>query len=159
MALTVAITCDATLHWMDYRIEADEVTLAWQTDSFTDSFRDFLTAVVDALAGQTGYVEFTDVPLAKRLLLEPSGDRLALTILEFHDWPILQSVIGEPGGALDVRLRTFAGAVLSAGKRLAEDRQDYVRAARHQFPDDRLEELALALKKGSSGAQQKSHRS
>ena len=145
MALTVNVSCDPA-RWMDYRIEADDAVLVWQTENFRNSFEELLVAVADALKGQGGAVEFTDVPRAMRLTLEPSGDRLGLTLLSFDDWPILQSAVGEPVGALDVRLRTFAGAILAAGQKLAEDAQAYEKASRYPFPEKRLAELAEALK-------------
>ena len=146
MGLLVAITCDPALHWMDYRIEVNGIALAWQTDSFRDSFRELLIAIGDALGGQSTYVEFTDVPLARRLSLEPSGERLVLSLLEYDNWPILQSAIGHPLGSVDVRLSTFAGAVLSQGQILGADIAAYERASRHIFPQDRLAHLALVLR-------------
>jgi hypothetical protein len=145
MALVVSVTCNPG-SGMDYRIETDDGGLIWQTENFRDSFRELLIAVADALRGQRGFVEFTDLPRSTRLMLEPCDDRVELTLMAFDDWPILPSAVGDPVGALDVRLRTFAGAVLSAGQRLSEDRQAYEQGSRYEFPGQRLTDLAATLK-------------
>jgi hypothetical protein len=123
MALVVSVTCNPG-SGMDYRIETDDGGLIWQR----------------------GFVEFTDLPRSTRLMLEPCDDRVELTLMAFDDWPILPSAVGDPVGALDVRLRTFAGAVLSAGQRLSEDRQAYEQGSRYEFPGQRLTDLAATLK-------------
>jgi hypothetical protein len=130
---------------MGYRIVADDHALSWRTENFIDSFSDLLAATADALSGRVGVVEFTDLPDAWRLRLRPEGDRLLLTLDGYRNWPILPSAVGVLAGQLDVRSKTFAGAVFSQGQVLGRDTGAYSHAARNEFPYARLAELSKAL--------------
>lgn len=117
----------------------------------SDALGGLLEAVVRLLEGQPeATASFADEPGEYRWrMVRVSSDRVALRILEFPQlWGNRPDQEGKPLLETECRLRTFAGAVLSASQRVLEEhgadgyRERWVK---HEFPLENLQRLKALL--------------
>lgn len=139
-------------HRAECQIDVDGTHLFMHVSYFSDAFDDLVRATLTMLA--TGSVEtavFNDLPGTYRWRLTPAGDRLNIRIVTYDDTFARED---DPTGWLsfdaDCRLRTFAGAVVSAGQRLLATHGEDGCAEQwgHPFPAAPLAQLKQALRKG-----------
>lgn len=138
--------------WADCEIDVDGVHLFMQASYLSDAFDDLVRATLSMLVNaRVEAAVFNDEPGTYRWRLTPSGERLNIRIVTY-DEPFARE--SDPTGQLsfdaDCRLRTFAGAVLSAGQQLLATHGEggYAEQWGHPFPAAPFAQLKQALRKG-----------
>ena len=138
-------------------IEIDGETVSLWHSGHYDTLDELVTATWSLVAhGTDETVEFCDDLDCSRLKLHPKGTRLALRAVE---WKGTFASENDPSGRVifeaECRLRTFAGAVLSATQLLLkthglEGYGDIMSFSRYRFPLGRMEMLKQALRDGKA---------
>lgn len=138
--------------WAECQIDVDGTHLFMQASHLSDAFDDIVRATLNMLTnGSVEAAIFNDEPGTYRWRLTPAGDRLNIRIVTY-DGPFARE--NDPTGRLsfdvDCRLRTFAGAVFSAGQQLlaTHGEDGYAEQWGHPFPGAPLAQLKQALRKG-----------
>ncbi|TIT20602.1 MAG: DUF1365 domain-containing protein [Mesorhizobium sp.] len=138
--------------WAECQIDVDGTHLFMQASHLSDAFDSIVRATLSMLAnGSVEAAIFNDEPGTYRWRLTPAGDRLNIRIVTY-DEPFARE--NDPTGRLsfdvDCRLRTFAGAVFSAGQQLlaTHGEDGYAEQWGHPFPGAPLAQLKQALRKG-----------
>jgi hypothetical protein len=131
-------------------LSIDEVTVTLPASYLSDALDDLIRATTAAVSGPVEQVAtFTDEPGECRLKLQPIGERLRVRILAFEaNWSRAPDSAGELMLDAECRLRTFAGAVLSAAQAVLarHGSQGYRQLwGKHDFPTEPMAHLMAAL--------------
>ena len=135
--------------WLVLALEADGGHVRWRGSYLDDSVYELLAATVTTVRGRGTRVVFVDEPGCFSLDQTPlESGRLRLALNEHPAWPLTGGGSGTQVALFEVRLRTFAGAVISAVQKLRDELGDpeYLLRWRHGFPDEKLSELRRALR-------------
>lgn len=131
-------------------IEVDRTSITLYPSYLADSFEHLLIATVDAVEGRTGRpVLVIEEPGTSYLFLSPEGDAVDIRITTWSEAFAREiNPGGETAFAARCRLRTFAGAVLSAAQGLlsAHGENGYRNQWGHAFPTARMGELEATLR-------------
>lgn len=137
--------------WSECIIEVDEQKVHLTASYLSDALADLLDAVVSLVKGaDEATVSFTEEPGEYRWRLKRSSqDRIWIVIYWFDEiWSDRSDERGEIILEAQCRLRTFAGAVLSASQRVLAThglegyRQQWVK---HEFPVSLQAKLQASL--------------
>lgn len=138
--------------WAECEIDVDGAHLFMQASYLSDAFDDLVRATLSMLNNASVETAiFNDEPGTYRWRFTPSGERLNIRIVTY-DAPFARE--NDPTGRLsfdtDCRLRTFAGAVLSAGQRLlaTHGEEGYATQWGYVFPAALLVQLKQSLRDG-----------
>lgn len=149
MSLGLSYTLDGLC---TLEIDGEQVSF-WATP-LADTLDELVTATWGLVAhGTDETVLFISDPGTYRLKLQPDGSRLALQVIE---WDAVYAQDDEASRRMifeaECRLRTFAGAVLSAAQLLLKTHgeEGHRERMRYRFPVERLEMLRQALRGGAA---------
>lgn len=149
MSLGLSYTLDGLC---TLEIDGQEVSL-WAT-RLADTLDELVTATWGLVAHRTDEtVLFISDPGTYRLRLHPKGSQLIVRAIE---WDAIYARDDDPSGRTifeaECRLRTFAGAVLSAAQLILKTHgeEGYRERMRYRFPVERLEMLRQALRGGAA---------
>jgi hypothetical protein len=143
--------------WSECTVAIKEQRVTITASYLSDAWGDLLAAVVRIVEGETeAMASFTEEPGEYRWrLIRMGSDRLLVRIIEFPDfWGDKPDEEGKLIFDAECRLRTFAGAVLSASQRLLEEHgiEGYLgKWVEHPFPLERQERLRQLLDEPDQG--------
>jgi hypothetical protein len=136
--------------WSESTLVIGEHRAMLTASYLSDALGELLGAVVRIVEGEPeATASFTEEPGEFRWrMFRVGSDRLLVRILDFAGiWGNRLDEEGKPILEGECRLRTFAGAVLSASQRLLEEHgcEGYREKWRHEFPLSRQEKLQHLL--------------
>ena len=155
------MTCSVTYllkghGWAECTIQTDEAIAHLLASHLHDSLDDLLRATVSVVHGaRDARALFIDEPGEYRLLMDRiENDTVRLRVIAFdQSFSRSKDDDGRMVFSSECRLRTFAGAVLSAAQRLLQDHgtDGYRQHWNHEFPKDGADHLKEALRSTRMG--------
>lgn len=134
-------------------LEIDGKEIWGETNRMADSLDELVTAAWALVAhGSTETVFFLASPGCSLWTLQPQSARLQVSVVEWDHFFYRNERPGRVTFEAECRLRTFAGAVLSAAQHVFETQgqEGYQAIAGYRFPTERMGDLQRVLRENKT---------